>query len=174
MNVDTATSSQLSLNEIIRPYLLPDEGSDFPFYNSELQAKIEQIQTLITGMDGEEEELAAIWVRKLKNHILTNNHFVSYQKEKNPKFSIHFCALTNDAAGLKFLLRTGASPNELKNGKAPIHIAASRAFAEIAKVLKQCPYLDLDIRTLSGKTAIQLTKNLEIQSILYPELFSIK
>ena len=57
-----------------------------------------------------------------------------------------------------------------KHGRTPLHVAAGMdqgaGKLELVRMLIQHPGLDRSIRTLKGKTAKDLTKNLEITSLL--------
>lgn len=158
------TSTNTILNAIVKPYISCDE--ELPLYNSTLETNIKKVKELIPTLEDGDEKLAEAWIIKLQNRIQTNNHYVSHQSSQNSNFSVYFCAITRDLPGLRFLLRTGANPNEMKNGKAPIHIAAVKEFVEMAKILKQSPQFDSEITTRSGKTAMQLTTNKEMLQVL--------
>lgn len=154
-----------SLEKIIEPYLNSDSSEVF-YYNSTLEKKISQLAELLPSLSESEINQAEGWIQRLKHQIQTNLHYVQKQRTQDAKFSVIFCALTNNAPGLRYLLRVGEDSNQMENGKAAIHIAASRSFAEITKTLCSCPALDIHAKTLRGKKAIDLVSDQGIESLI--------
>lgn len=166
MMTSLSATVSATLTDIVKPYQLHECDEELPYYNDTLAAQIAKIEAFIATATVEEGALAAHWAGKLQHQIATNNHYVAHQKSLNDNFSVYFCAATNDVAGMRYLLRTGANPNDMQNGKAAIHIAAAKGLLEMAKLLKQSPALNLQLKTRSGKTALQLAASAEMQRIL--------
>lgn len=152
-----------ALATIVKPYQFCDSDDELLYYNTTLSAQIAKIQVFIESASAEEGAIAASWARKLQHQIETNIHYVSYRKSLNSSFSVYFCAATNDVVGMRYLLRTGANPNEMQNVKSAIHIAVAKGLLEIVKLLKKCPALNLQLKTRTGKTALQLAVSEELK-----------
>lgn len=155
------------VQSILRPFLInPSEENK---YNSKLQEAIDKIKALVPLLNHQEKEEANIAIQRLNHQILTNNHYVNKKREKDPHFSVFQCTVTQDLDGLKFLLRTGADPNEKKNGRVPIHVAASNELHEFVRVLVAHPSIDLQAETLFGKGAADLAQSDTIRALVTPQ-----
>ena len=133
------------------------------YTNSQLEKIKSDLTTQLTSQLTEELTTKLALVIQ---QIYTNNHYVEYQKERNPSYSLHSCVFNHDHIGISYLLKTGANPNEKMAGKTPLHRAAILADKKAIELLKTSPIIDLSIKTTGGKTAFDLTDEESCKELL--------
>ncbi|CDR35032.1 hypothetical protein [Criblamydia sequanensis] len=154
----------MSLEVTLKNMVLSLNKDESGLYNHVLQENIETVKKI-----GEEnpglKPLVEKVLRSLFHRLETNNAYIEKRKS-DPSFNFKACILMDDYTGLKFLLRAEENPNVFVQGKTPLHWAALHSKKTALKIILMHPNADLECLTLSGKKAIQLASDAEIQQML--------